>query len=316
MNGAGAAFAGLLMAITLAASSARADSGDEIVGPLPNVAPKQSAVHEPTALDLIDTWLGGYDWPKGKRFDQERYQILKRDVSWKETGRATMMFRLLPLQGSAEQLAAQRCPGRANPIEIQIYYEWSDYIHTWVATQNRGDPGFEACPDKATFWTDEQLAKLVNPPPLPIPPVVTAKDVITPAPGSAEREALLDAVRPIYETMFGKPIAFEVQTMKVAAGFAFMTVHPERRRGAPIEQGQWKKLGQDCWQTPKSVMHEFWMKKVNGAWQVALRNNFCADNSIMSEGDIVGAPPQLVGQTKWDARTAYPVDAITTGIAE
>ncbi|MEW6633089.1 MAG: hypothetical protein AB1440_19645 [Pseudomonadota bacterium] len=296
---------------------ALADETPNIVGPLPNVTPTRSIDHDPNPQALIETWLGGSIWPKTKRFDRERYEILTYRVLWGRTGRAIMALRLLPLHGDtnadAVALAAKRCPGRKSPIDIQIYFEWSTDINSWVALDERGDPGFDACPSGTTFWRDDQLAKLVDPPPLPVPPQVAPDEVVTPAPGSPDRTALLDAVRPIYENMFGKPIQFRVETMRVAAGFAYMSVHPQRPNGSPIERKAWNKAVRDCWQTPESVTHEYWMRKVGDTWRVGLKNQFCADDSISGEGDIIGAPPQLVQKDRWEERTTYPVNAIETG---
>lgn len=288
-----------------------------IVGPLPNLKPVHSTDHDPSAQALIGTWLAGSDWPAGKRFDQERYQILDYRLAWGDAGRAIVVFRLLPLQSDTQAdavaLAAKRCPGRKTPIDIQIYYEWVADRKEWTALDQRGDPGFNACPGKATFWRADQLARLVNPPALPAPPKIEQKDVATPAPGTADRAALLDAVRPIYEKLFGKPIKFKVETMRMAAGFAFMSVHPQRADGSPIEQKVWDKVIHDCEHNPLSVTHEYWMQKIGKTWKIGLKNQFCADDSISSEGDIIGAPPQLAEKDHWEARTTYPVDQIDTG---
>jgi hypothetical protein len=290
--------------------------GKEILGPLPNQTPKASSDHNPSANALIETWLAGYDWPANKRFDQERYEILAYGVSWKSVGRAILDVRLLPLRGDALALAQARCPGRQTPIDIQLYFEWSNFVSHWVALDNRGDPGFDACPQPTTLWTSDQLAELLNPPPLPAPPNVDQRDIVTPKPGSPDRVGLLDAVRPIYEKLFGKPVVLEVKTMRVAAGYAYMIVHPERPNGAPIEKQVWDAALGVCEQTPASVAQEYWMKKVGGVWTIGLRNGFCADDSIADEGDIIGAPPQLVKLTQWEPRSEYPIDAIATGIAE
>ncbi len=309
-------FVATLGGLLLASSPPRAEQAADIVGPLPNTRPIASTDHDPSATALIETWLALYDWPANKRFDQERYQILNDGVSWRNVGRAILAVRLLPLQGDALSLARERCPGRTTPIDIQIYFEWSNYVSHWVALDSHGDPGFNACPRPTTLWTDAQLAELLNPPPLPVPPKVDQRDVVTPASGSPDRVALLNAVRPIYEKLFGKPIVFQVEKMRVAAGFAFMVVHPERPNGSPVEKQIWDAALGACEQTPASVAQEYWMKEVGGSWTIGLRNGFCADDSIADEGDIIGAPPQLVDKTQWDPRSEYPVDALATGFAE
>jgi len=300
----------------LSSSLSLAGQGAEIVGPLPNTRPMNSADHNPSARALIETWLALYDWPASKRFDQERYEILNYGVSWGNIGRAVLVLRLLPLEGDALSLARKRCPGRTTPIDIQIYFIWSTYVNHWVAIDGRGDPGFRSCPQPTMFWTRKELAELLNPPPLPVPPKVRESDVATPKPGSPDRTALLNTVRPIYEKLFGKPIAFRVEIMRVAAGYAFIAVHPEQPNGAPIEKQVWDAAIGACILTPSSVEQEYWLKKVDGIWTIALRNQFCADDSIAGDGDIIGAPPELVGQTHWDPRLEYPVQAIATGVAE
>ncbi len=293
-----------------------AGQGAEIIGPLPNTRPINSTDHNPSAQALIETWLALYDWPVNKRFDQERYEVLNYGVSWGHIGRAVLMLRLLPLEGDALSLARKRCPGRTMPIDIQIYFIWSTYVNHWVAIDSRGDPGFESCPQPTMLWTKEQLAELLNPPPLPVPPKVAQRDVVTPEPGSPDGVALLNAVRPIYEKLFGKPIVFHVVTMRVAADYAFIAVHPERPNGAPIEKQVWEAAIGRCILIPTTVEQEYWMKKVNGAWTIVLRNQFCADDSIAGDGDIIGAPPELMGEARWGPRDEYPVQAIATGVAE
>jgi len=133
--------------------------------------------------------------------------------------------------------------------------------------------------------------------PLPVPPRISPEDVYTPPPGSSERVAIMDVLRPRYEELFGKPIVFKVERLNVAAGFAFVIVHPQRPTGAPIEKRLWEKvLGKNCFQERRSVSHECWMYKRNDRWTIGHANDMCADDSIFDRGDLIGAPPQLVGK--------------------
>ena len=87
----------------------------------------------------------------------------------------------------------------------------------------------------------------------------------------------MNALRPRYEELFGPPIVFRVETLRVAAGFAFVVVHPQRPSGAPIEQSVWRKaFGEQCFQNPIDVGHEYWIKLGSGAWKIGVKNNTCA----------------------------------------
>lgn len=55
-----------------------------------------------------------------------------------------------------------------------------------------------------------------------------------PARGSAERENLLDAIRPLAEWAFDPPVRFVVKEMRVAGDVAFVDVVAQRPDGASI----------------------------------------------------------------------------------
>ena len=285
---------------------AQGASGPEIVL-LPNKPPTRSGEHDPSSQALIETWLDGYGWKSDKRFDQERYEIVSRRVVWGQFGRAILQFRVLPLDGDAMALAAQRCPGRSRPIEMQIYFQWSPDNKLWAALGNRGDPGFESCSNDK-LWTSEQLELIVNPPPLPMPPRITRKDVVTPSAGSPERKAILDGLRPTFERVFGKPVEFKIETLRVAAGFAWVVVHPQRLNGKPISNADWDAAAGPCEQKLATVVTQFWMRQRGDGWQVGWANDFCASDSIAEEGYLIGAPPQLVDRDEWPREAFMPID--------
>jgi len=56
-----------------------------------------------------------------------------------------------------------------------------------------------------------------------------------PARGTAERRAILDAVRPAVEGQLGAPVEFVVTTMQVESGFAFVRLEPQRPGGGRID---------------------------------------------------------------------------------
>lgn len=274
---------------------------------LPNKPPQRSGDRDPSSQALIETWLDGYGWNKDKRFDQERYEIVTRRVVWGEFGRAILQFRVLPLDGDAMALAAKRCPGRNAPIEMQIYFQWGADTKVWTALAKRGDPGFEACSDDK-LWTTEQLELIVNPPPFPVPPRITRKDVVTPPSGSPERKAIMDGLRPTFEKVFGSPVEFKVESLRVAAGSAWVVVHPQRLNGKQISKAEWDKAVGPCEQKLTTVVAQFWMRKRGDGWHVGWGNGFCASDSIAQLGYLIGAPPQLVDLDEWPGTDFMPVE--------
>ena len=54
-------------------------------------------------------------------------------------------------------------------------------------------------------------------------------------PGTAQRRAILDAVRPAVEARLGPNVEFVVDRISVAPGWALVFANPQRRGGAPID---------------------------------------------------------------------------------
>ena len=292
-----------LCAVGLAYAASAPISIIELTGDL---NPEYSQAQEPSAQQLIETWRSSNKLMPGKRVDLESFEILDRRVVQGKYPRAFLQFRILPPQGDALAFARTRCPGRKRPVEIQVFYQWSDYIGAWVAYRARGAEFEDLCSNDP-LWTADWIARLLNPPPLPAPPRISPAEVVTPRPGSPERSAIMNALRPRYEEAFGPPIVFRVETLRVAAGFAFVLVHPQRPNGAPIEQSVWRKAFREgCYQDPTNVSNEYWMKLEGGAWKIGVKNDVCASDSILQEGDLIGAPPQLIGNDAWREREFPP----------
>ena len=268
--------------------------------------PEYSKAKEPSAQQLVETWRSFNKHITGKRVDQERFEILDWRVVQGKHPRAFLQFRILPPEGDALAFARARCAGRSRPVEIQVFYQWSGYLGAWVVQGSRGEDTEDLC-SSAPLWTADRIDRLLNPPPLPAPPRISMAEVTTPGPGSPERAAIMNALRPRYEEVFGPPIVFKVETIRVAAGFGFVVVHPQRANGAPVEQSVWRKaFGEQCFQNPLSVAHEYWMKLEGGTWKIGVQNDMCSDDSISQEGDLIGAPPQLVGKNTWPEREFPP----------
>jgi hypothetical protein len=282
------------------APGAEAASPTEIVTLGPK-APARSSEHDPSARGLLESWIGGQIWPDGKRFDQERYEILDRRVTWSKHGRAFLQARILPLEGDAGAFVAKRCPGRKEPLDFQVYFEWSPHIDSWVAQAERGTDGFDHCV-KEPLWTAEQVEMIVAPPPLPQPVKIAKRDVHTPPPGSRERKAIADALRPSFEKLFGAPVEFKFSEMRVGGDFAWVSAHPQRPGGAAIGKKEWDAAVGPCEQSRKDAVAQFWMRRADGVWAVGWgqASGVCATDSIADLGHLVGAPPQLVDREDWD----------------
>lgn len=269
--------------------------------------PTYSGERNPTVLQLIETWRAGNEFMPGKRVDVgQRFEIVDQRVAWGIQGRAVLQFRLLPKAGDAIDWARARCPGRNRAVEIQVYFQYSNELNAWVPQSARGEGSEDLCAG-GKLWTADQIKRLVDPPPLPTPPIVLRHDIYTPERGSSERAAIMNALRPRYEELFGKPVIFSVKTLRVVAGFAYVVVHPQRPNGSPIEQKVWAAaLGKDCFQDRLGVRHEYWLKREAAVWTIGVKNDMCADDSIVDQGDLIGAPPQLAGKEKWPVREFLP----------
>ncbi|MCE1237832.1 MAG: hypothetical protein LWW93_15890 [Hyphomicrobiales bacterium] len=296
--------------VVLGAPSPREARGEAEIVRLADLPPLRSTAREPTAAALIATWLAGYGFEPGKHFDAERYEILdRRVVRQGETGRAMLRFRVLGLDGDAAALAETRCPGRGRPIEAQIFFRWNRESGDWYSPGGRGDPALKSCVDE-TLWSEDQVALIVDPPPLPAPPKIAKSDVATPPPGSPERKAVLDALRPGFEALFGAPIEFRVGEMRLAAGFGFVSVHPQRPGGRAISAAEWTAAVGPCEQTPADGTAQFWMRRRDGRWSAGWGDprGVCATDSIADLGYLIGAPPQLIDRDDWGDTDFLPID--------
>jgi hypothetical protein len=274
----------------------------EIVGPSGSPKPQYSKAHDPSAAELAETWRSSNNLMPLKRTDRERFEIIDRRVSWSGPGRAFLQFRILPADGEASAFAKARCHGRPTTIEMQVFFQWSRDLSAWVPQATHGDGDEDLC-GSGPAWSEAQIAYLIDPPPLPEPPKIDRRDVVTPPQGSPERNAILDGIRPLYEALFGKPIQLRVEKMRAAAGFAYVIVHPQRPSAAPIELSAWRKaFGSQCFQTREGIANEYWMKKTEAGWVSGVKHSVCADDTIVGEGDLIGAPPQLADKNAWPAR--------------
>ncbi|MBV9773481.1 MAG: hypothetical protein JO040_06000 [Gemmatimonadetes bacterium] len=66
-------------------------------------------------------------------------------------------------------------------------------------------------------------------------PASAQRSAHTPPPGSAERAAVLDAVRQVAQKKLRQPVRFQVTHLKVQDGWAFLQGTPERANGKPVD---------------------------------------------------------------------------------
>lgn len=67
---------------------------------------------------------------------------------------------------------------------------------------------------------------------------VAAPLIRVPVAGSAERKAMLDAIRPKVEAELGQPLEFRVRTLRVSGNFGFAVLDPQRPGGGRIVPGE------------------------------------------------------------------------------
>ncbi|HRK20664.1 MAG TPA: hypothetical protein PLX06_02585 [Fimbriimonadaceae bacterium] len=94
-----------------------------------------------------------------------------------------------------------------------------------------------------------------------------AQKATTPATGSKERKALMDALRVPFEKQLGKPVIFVVTWLKVSGNFAMWEGEPKRTGGKPID---WKKtkFKEDYEQGLIDAISMALLKKTGGKWKV------------------------------------------------
>ena len=85
------------------------------------------------------------------------------------------------------------------------------------------------------------------------------------APASAERKAVLDALRPVVEARLGSDIEFVVQAVRIEGGWAFVMADPQRRGGRPID-GQ-RIFGED-FENMDGLRVDAVLQRKNGRWKV------------------------------------------------
>jgi len=110
--------------------------------------------------------------------------------------------------------------------------------------EERGEGRLGAATERAGRARDATETKAADAPlpaataaPVGEPPGASGSvDARSPAnPGTAQRRAILDALRPAVEARLGPNVEFVVDRISVAPGWALVFANPQRRGGAPID---------------------------------------------------------------------------------
>ena len=89
--------------------------------------------------------------------------------------------------------------------------------------------------------------------------------LIAAAPASAERKAVLDALRPAVEARLGPNVEFVVAHLRIEDGWAFVIADPQHKGGKPIDG--WAIFGEH-FDNMDGLRTEAVLKRTNGRWRV------------------------------------------------
>jgi hypothetical protein len=239
---------------------------------------------EPEARRLLDIWrheASNFDDAPPKSFEILDFRLKPFPGGEAGEARAFVRFRPLGEPGAARTWNARHCAGRPRAGKgIGMLFARGPDDQGWRSLFPIG--GLLCETDEPP--TEAQLAVFFAPP--PPAPKITKREVTTPAPGSTERKAILDAVRLRFVDT-GPDIVFEVMTLSVGAGFAFLSALPRHRNGRLLGCVEGDDLTTD-----------YWLRKVDGRW-LPVAGAVCAGDPVSILGRDVGAPPQIFGQEAW-----------------
>jgi hypothetical protein len=127
------------------------------------------------------------------------------------------------------------------------------------------------------------------------PGIVLAKDCHTPAAGSAERRAIMDAVREPVMKALGQPVVFVASQLNVCGNWAFLAAEPQRPDGGAVDWtiGAYADAVADdmC----GGFVHALLIKK-GGRWQVREHVICATDVPYVTWPEDFGAPNALFPQ--------------------
>ena len=96
--------------------------------------------------------------------------------------------------------------------------------------------------------------------------LAAAVALIAAAPATAQRKAVLDALRPAVEKKLGRNVEFVVQVLRVEGGWAFVMADPRRKGAKPIDG--YRIFGED-FDNMDGLRVDAVLQLRNGKWRVA-----------------------------------------------
>ncbi|MEO1744962.1 MAG: hypothetical protein AAFR13_00360 [Pseudomonadota bacterium] len=120
-----------------------------------------------------------------------------------------------------------------------------------------------------------------------------AQNIYEPARGTAERKAILDAVRPKIEAEMRGPVEFVVGRLRAQDGWAFAQLDPQRPGGTPINPAQ------TGWARDVDFMDGLtvWalMRRTERGWFLIDAITGPTDVAFLHWPDVYGAPRAIFG---------------------
>ncbi|OJF98437.1 hypothetical protein AX760_14300 [Pararhizobium antarcticum] len=120
-----------------------------------------------------------------------------------------------------------------------------------------------------------------------------AQAVHQPKKGSAERAAVLDALRPAVEAQMRGPVEFVVATLRTTPKWAFVQVDPQRPGGAPINVEDTSFSGDADMMDGLTVFAL--LRFQSGRWNLVEHVVGPTDVAYLDWADRFGAPPVILG---------------------
>ncbi|MEM7299878.1 MAG: hypothetical protein AAF468_02245 [Pseudomonadota bacterium] len=123
--------------------------------------------------------------------------------------------------------------------------------------------------------------------------VASAQSVYTPKRGSAERTAILDAVRPILESVTRGQVVFVVSRMSVLGDWAFIQVDPQRPGGGAVDLSR-TGFGKEIEYMDGLTTHALLFRR-QGIWRLIDRVIGPTDVAYLHWPDVYLAPRAIFG---------------------
>jgi hypothetical protein len=121
-----------------------------------------------------------------------------------------------------------------------------------------------------------------------------AQSIHTPAPGSPERKALLDAARAPLEARLRQPVLFTVDQLGVAGDWAFLLAHMQGRDGQPVDFAG-TSFEQAAKEGGMSRIYAALLQRRQGQWTVEAEAIGPTDVAWTNWAHDYGAPAALFG---------------------